>query len=344
MADGRKVIVANSESGETLVLDNERGHMLAHDDNGENVQPYRPGANVGVWNDEQLAKLGALQPAGEQPATVPISAENVPKTVETAVNPTENAVAGAEIVPNPHGTVENVQQPTALQRLPKDEKGNPMFEQAESADHGWDALVEFSEGDKGATKEIADVMVEEKHKAFEKAQKLKSKGKTPTEILASRKANAAELAKAQNEYEQWQKIAAIEQSREASIRSQQEAEARQRAMERAEAEKTERAAREEQARIEREALEGIPEWHLDTPENARARGARRYQGARFTRQEPVEGVPGKEVEVKFSQKDLPKGKVAVIEASQLQPSHIQGQRNPMFFIDESTFFRQRQGI
>ena len=55
----------------------------------------------------------------------------------------------------------------------------------------------------------------------------------------------------------------------------------------------------------------------------------------YTRQEPVEGVPGKEVEVKFSQKDLPKGKVAVIEASQLQPSHIQGQRNPMFFIEEA---------
>lgn len=74
---------------------------------------------------------------------------------------------------------------------------------------------------------------------------------------------------------------------------------------------------------------------MDTPENARKRGVRRFSGQMFTRQEPVQGVVGNEVEVKFSQKDLPKGRVAVIEASQLQPSHVQGQRNPLFFIDEA---------
>lgn len=74
---------------------------------------------------------------------------------------------------------------------------------------------------------------------------------------------------------------------------------------------------------------------MDTPENARKRGVRRFSGQMFTRQEPVQGVVGNEVEVKFSQKDLPKGRVAVIEASQLQPSHVQGQRNPMFFIEEA---------
>ena len=184
-------------------------------------------------------------------------------------------------------------------------------------------------------KEIADTMAEEKRKAYEKAQKQKPKGKTPTEILASKKAISAELVQAEQEYNLWQQMANVEQRRQDAIRSQQEAESRQRAAERAEAEKAERAAREEAARQEREALEGIPEWHLDTPENARKRGVRRFSGQMFTRQEPVQGVVGKEVEVKFSQKDLPKGHVAVIEASQLQPSHIQGQRNPMFFIEEA---------
>ncbi|MDE6218692.1 MAG: hypothetical protein K2F64_06775, partial [Muribaculaceae bacterium] len=113
------------------------------------------------------------------------------------------------------------------------------------------------------------------------------------------------------------------------------AEARRLAAERAEAERADRADHEEASRVEREALDGIPEWHLDSPENARRRGVRRYQGQMITRQEPVEGVVGKGVEVKFSQKDLPQGHVAVIEASQLQPSHIQGERNPLFFIDEA---------
>jgi len=293
---------------------------------------------------------------------VPVDAETIPKTEETAPEPTETSENITETVPNTEIPVENVQQPapvapitneapqvenapasqteptaqpTPLQRIPRNEKKEPIFEQAESPEIGWDALVEFSEGDAATAKEIADTMVEEKRKAFEKAQKLKPKGKTPAEILASKKANTAELTKAQAEYEQWQRMAGVENARQSAIRSQQEAEARRLAAERAEAEKAEREAREEAARPEREALEGIPEWHMDTPENARKRGVRRFSGQMFTRQEPVQGVVGNEVEVKFSQKDLPKGRVAVIEASQLQPSHVQGQRNPMFFIEEA---------
>lgn len=301
-------------------------------------------------------------------AVVPENAETVPKTEETTLNPTETGVNITETVPKTEIPIENVTQsvddgnvvvpapatneapqvenvsqpdltaqaePTPLQRIPRNEKNEPIFEQAESPEVGWDALVEFSEGDAATAKEIADTMVEEKRKAFEKAQKLKPKGKTPTEILASKKANTAELTKAQAEYEQWQRMAGVENARQSAIRSQQEAEARRLAAERAEAEKAEREAREEAARLEREALEGIPEWHMDTPENARKRGVRRFSGQMFTRQEPVQGVVGNEVEVKFSQKDLPKGRVAVIEASQLQPSHVQGQRNPMFFIEEA---------
>lgn len=337
----RTFTVGKDAEGNNIVVD-DRGFMWAHDGNGNAMQPYSPGANVPVWTDEQLSKLGAVQPSNEQTATVPNQPENVPTSTETHEIPTENAVSPAESVPNPAAPVENVQEtpaptaePTPLQRIPRDAKGEPIFEQAENPEHGWDALVEFAEGDAATAKEIADTMAEEKRKAYEKAQKQKPKGKTPTEILASKKAISAGLAQAEQEYNLWQQMANVEQRRQDAIRAQQEAEARQRAAERAEAEKAEREAREEAARLEREALEGIPEWHLDTPENARKRGARRFSGQMFTRQEPIQGVAGKEVEVKFSQKDLPKGHVAVIEASQLQPSHIQGQRNPMFFIEEA---------
>lgn len=333
----RTFTVGKDVEGNNIVVD-DRGFMWAHDGNGNAMQPYSPGANVPTWTDEQLSKLGAPQPSNEQPSTVPNQPENVPTSTETPQNPTENAVSLAESVPNPAAPVENVQEtpaPTPLQRIPRDAKGEPIFEQAENPEHGWDALVEFAEGDAATAKEIADTMAEEKRKAYEKAQKQKPKGRTPTEILASKKAISAGLAQAEQEYNLWQQMANVEQRRQDAIRAQQEAEARQRAAERAEAEKAEREAREEAARLEREALEGIPEWHLDTPENARKRGVRRFSGQMFTRQEPVQGVVGNEVEVKFSQKDLPKGHVAVIEASQLQPSHIQGQRNPMFFIEEA---------
>lgn len=351
---GDEIVLSAGRTG--IVSDIQPNGAVTVDHNGESVTYNEQFGDITATG---LRKVTPTPVAEEVPTTVPETAESVPTTAETTENPSvpvpnssENGNNGGVIIPTdgnigaenipvpaaaPQSEVAQPQavEPTPLQRIPRDEKGEPIFEQADSPETAWDALVEFSEGDAATAKEIADTMAEEKRKAFEKAQKQKPKGKTPTEILASKKTNSAELAKAESEYLHWQKMANVEQSRQNAIRSQQEAEARQRAAERAEAEKAEREAREEAARLEREALEGIPEWHIDTPENARKRGARRYGGQMFTRQEPVQNVPGKEVEVKFSQKDLPKGRVAVIEAEQLQPSHTQGQRNPMFFIEEA---------
>ena len=340
--NSRRFTVGKNAEGENVVLD-ESGFMWGHDGNGANMQPHRPGSNIPTWSDEQIVGLGNIQTINLPTSTVPNTSENVPNNAENAVETTASVEKPVKIVPNEgNNPAENILQPmetniepTPLQRLPRDEQGNPIFEQADSPETAWDALVEYSDGDVATAKEIADAMAEEKKRAFEKAQKLKLKGNNPAEMLASKKANAAELAKAHAEYERWQKMAGVEQSRQMAIRSQQEVEARRLAAERAEAEKAEKAAREEAARLEREALEGIPEWHMDTPENARNRGVRRFSGQMFTRQEPSQGVAGKEVEVKFSQEDLPKGRVAVIEAYKLQPSHVQGQRNPMFFIDEA---------
>lgn len=46
-------------------------------------------------------------------------------------------------------------------------------------------------------------------------------------------------------------------------------------------------------------------------------------------------ILGNEVHVKFDDQNIPAGRVALIEASRLQPSHINGQRNPLHFIDEA---------
>lgn len=267
--------------------------------------------------DTELIPTGGVDTAEEQPAadtTNEADVTDVSNVTDTAGQPAEA---------------------TELERLPKNEKGEPIFEEAESPEAGWDALVEFSDGDVAAAKENADMMAEIKRKALEKVRKQKPKGDNPTAIRESQTAIAAALAKAEQEYDFWIKVASVEQGRKAEERRREDEAARARARERAEAEKAEREAREEAARQEREALEGIPEWHLDTPEDARKRGARRYGGQLFTRQEPVVGVVGRGVEVKFSQSDLPKGRIVVMDASQLQPSHIQGERNPMSFIDEA---------
>lgn len=82
-------------------------------------------------------------------------------------------------------------------------------------------------------------------------------------------------------------------------------------------------------------VKDIPEMTDDTPQDARARGVRKSNGEIFKRQENVEGVQGKEVEVKFSNNNIQKGKVMVIDVNQLQASHKGGIRNPLHFIDEA---------
>lgn len=248
---------------------------------------------------------------------------------------------------------------SALDRIPVDENGKHDFG-AVDADTAWDGLVEKYEGNTDRAQGFSANMVKIKEAALKKAEKAKSKPtEDPDEWDAAERAREEAVEQARRDLEHWRSVAGVEQRRQSAIRAEQEAEARRLAAERAEAERAEREAREEAARREREALEGIPEWHLDTPENARKRGVRRFGGQMFTRQEPMAdfssasasaqsergGIAiGKEIEVKFSQSDLPKGHVAVIEASQLQPSHIQGQRNPMFFIEEAQPKNRAEGV
>ena len=167
------------------------------------------------------------------------NAENIPAPAESAQNPTGNAVptdengyvnpdAATTLIPDENGNVptEPKQEPTALERIPRDAKGKPVFEEAESPEAGWDALVEHHKGDVAKAKVTADIMVENKRKALEKAQKLKPKGNDPDEILASQEANEAQLAQAGREYNIWKDMAGVEQRRQGAARTQQEAEAR----------------------------------------------------------------------------------------------------------------------
>ena len=223
----------------------------------------------------------------------------------------------------------------AMQRIPKDMQGNPLYEQTDS-DTAWDAIVEQTEGDEAMAQTVADGMVFDKEAALKKLKKAKSKGgATVAEKIAAEKERKAAIDAAQQELNIWKKIAGTANRR----RMDAEAERRRVADEAAALRKAEeerlRAEREEAERIEREALNGVPDMVDDTPQDARARGYRRVSGHKIDRQEPLQAVQGKEIAVRFSDDAIANGRVAVIDAAQLQPSHIQGVRNPLHFIDEA---------
>ena len=238
-------------------------------------------------------------------------------------------------IDNTSSTEEKVSQTPQSFLIPKDESGNPIYEQADS-ETAWDALMEDAEGDEIMAGEVAKSMIADKEAELKKLEKTKIKeGKTPAEKMAALKERKAEVEKIKQDIEAWKKIAAVPMQRQIAQQErirQEEAEA---AAKRKADEESLLAERLEAERMEQELLNGIPDYSEDTPQNARARGYRRVNGHIEERQQPIETIQGKETEVEFSNDVRPKGHYAVIDAYQLQPSHIQGNRNPLHFLDEA---------
>lgn len=249
-------------------------------------------------------------------------------------HPAENeSNNGAENIPeNDNNAPQNI---PAMQRIPKDEQGNPLYEQADS-DTAWDAIVEQTEGDEDMAQTVADGMVADKEEALKKLEKVKSKGgNSIAEKIASEKERKAAIDAAKQELLVWQKIAGTAKRRKMEADDERRRISDEAAALRKAEEEKLRAEREEAERIEREALNGVPDMVDDKPQDARARGYKRMNGHKIDRQEPVQALQGKEVSVKFSDDAIVGGRVAVIDANLLQPSHIQGVRNPLHFIDEA---------
>ncbi len=259
------------------------------------------------------------------------STDEMPETAPE--NPQEGLVQQG--MNNTSSTEEKVSQTPQFSLIPKDVSGNPIYEQADS-ETAWDALMEDAEGDEMMAGEVAKSMIADKEAELKKLEKSKIKeGKTPAEKMAALKERKAEVEKIKQDIEAWKKIAAVPMQRQIAQQErirQEEAEA---AAKRKADEERLLAERKEAERKEQELLNGIPDYSEDTPQNARARGYRRVNGHIEERQQPIEAVQGKETEVEFSNDVRPKGHYAVIDASQLQPSHIQGNRNPLHFLDEA---------
>lgn len=144
--------------------------------------------------------------------------------------------------------------PTALERIPRDEKGNAQFHDVDT-ETAWDGLVEMSGNEETAHK-VAEASLANAERKLKAAKALKEKGETPEELLRSIKENEAAVAESQRTVDAWKAIVGEKSRREEAAKAEAERIATEKAeAERKAAEERERAEAEEKARIEAEKKE-----------------------------------------------------------------------------------------
>lgn len=347
-------IVIRDENGEPI-----RGSIQSIDEDGIEIHTEEPlnGWHVQVVSPEQLDNMieSVTDADGESvwsrevdapsvdetEENVPVYEENIPVDEEnTEVNPLVDTdeVAADETGNEPQqqeASEEEAPTQSALDRIPKDDKGEPIYEQTDP-DTAYDAIVEQTGGNEDMAKTVAESMVSDMKASLDKLNKWKPKsGGTITQKIAAEKEHQEAVDQAKANLEHWQKIAGIQQQRKSKAMLDEQKAADEKAKAAAEEAKAQAAAKEEQERKEREAIDGVPDWVDDTPHDARARGYRRSNGYQYARQENIPHTKGKETSIKFTDKVSQPGHLALIEAEQLQPSHINGQPNVTHFIPEA---------
>ena len=347
-------IVIRDENGEPI-----RGSIQSIDEDGIEIHTEEPlnGWHVQVVSPEQLDNMieSVTDANGESvwsrevdapsvdetEENTPVDEENTPVDDEnTEANPlVDTDEAAADETGNEpqqqEASEEEAPTQSALDRIPKDDKGEPIYEQTDP-DTAYDAIVEQTGGNEDMAKTVAESMVSDMKASLDKLNKWKPKsGGTITQKIAAEKEHQEAVDQAKANLEHWQKIAGIQQQRKSKVMLDEQKAADEKAKAAAEEAKAQAAAKEEQERKEREAVDGVPDWVNDTPHDARARGYRRSNGHQYARQENIPHTKGKETSIKFTDKVSQPGHLALIEAEQLQPSHINGQPNVTHFIPEA---------
>lgn len=347
-------IVIRDENGEPI-----RGSIQSIDEDGIEIHTEEPlnGWHVQVVSPEQLDNMieSVTDANGESvwsrevdapsvdetEENTPVDEENTPVDDEnTEANPlVDTDEAAADETGNEpqqqEASEEEAPTQSALDRIPKDDKGEPIYEQTDP-DTAYDAIVEQTGGNEDMAKTVAESMVSDMKASLDKLNKWKPKsGGTITQKIAAEKEHQEAVDQAKANLEHWQKIAGIQQQRKSKAMLDEQKAADEKAKAAAEEAKAQAAAKEEQERKEREAVDGVPDWVNDTPHDARARGYRRSNGHQYARQENIPHTKGKETSVKFTDKVSQPGHLALIEAEQLQPSHMNGQPNVTHFIPEA---------
>jgi hypothetical protein len=174
--------------------------------------------------------------------------------------------------------------PTALERIPRDEKGNAQFHDVDT-ETAWDGLVEMSGNEETAHK-VAEASLANAERKLKAAKALKEKGETPEELLRSIKENEVAVAEAQRVVDAWKAIVGEKSRREEAAKAEAERIATEKAeAERKAAEERERAEAEEKTRIEAEKKEAERIAAEKAEEEARVEAERKAEEERKTKEE-----------------------------------------------------------
>ena len=144
-----------------------------------------------VVNVDDGESMRTLYVTPEELAAMEYRKEPSTKAEETRIATEGSSEKALEIGEQP--TEEHT--PTALERIPRDEKGNAQFHDVDT-ETAWDGLVEMSGNEETAHK-VAEASLANAEKRLKAAKALKEKGETPEELLQSIKENEAAVAEAQ---------------------------------------------------------------------------------------------------------------------------------------------------
>ena len=320
------------------------GSLQTHE--GTSLQAGEKGDELNVASQGQQEQPQEQQ---EQPQEQQEQPQGKQEQQEQQEQPQEQQEQSQEQQEQPQGQPQEQQgqqeQPqSALDRIPSDEvtdkTGNTRtvhhWEQAEPGDT-YDALTEIYHDNADRVKKGVQNRINTIDKQIKATQKKMDAidNSDDFDAVAAQGEQYDRLQQQKDALEQqkkyWQGVQSVPLNRRAEQDKRTEAEQAAAKAERAKAE----AAAIEEARRERERVNGVPDVVNDTPSDARQRGFRNVNGMVVERQQKTDGVTGRESSVKFSSKDTAQGHIKVIDADELQPSHVSGQRNPQFFIDEA---------
>lgn len=233
-----------------------RGEIVSgqNEDGRFEVQTEEPvlGKTVNHLTTEELDAMHAQIQGeqGEQIESPALVAENATTQKENVAGLNDGTIAENTTVQKeaeiPH------HQPTALERIPTNEQGEPIYEQVDP-ETAWDAIVEQTEGDESIAQSVADGMVADMEAAVKRAEKAKVKGGTTiAEKIAAEKERVANIEQAKATLEHWKKIASTNSRRQEAIQAEERRKSKEAALLRKEQEEKERAMREEEERVKRD--------------------------------------------------------------------------------------------
>ena len=236
-----------------------------------------------VVNVDDGESMRTLYVTPEELAAMEYRGEPSPKAEETRLateGSSEKALERGEQPTEEH-------TPTALERIPRDEKGNAQFHDVDT-ETAWDGLVEMS-GNEETAHRVAEASLANAEKKLKAAKALKEKGETPEELLQSIKENEAAVAEAQRTVDAWKAIVGEESRREEAAKAEAERIATEKAeAERKAAEERERAEKEEKTRIEAEKKEAERIAAEKAEEEARVEAERKAEEERIAKQKAEE--------------------------------------------------------